>query len=307
MSSFQLIISLCLGILFLDSVLGCTTSLTGATWKFTWGVDEEIPGVETVDLCSEYCREDASCRGFTWLTIGVVSYCYKFKSLDGIRACDGCSSGTFPETFAGACAGSVDDIIDEDTTENVEGCAQFCLDTLGCNAYTWYNSSAELANSCFLYESCIEELPCSSCVTGRINCISNPQCFQYRILDEETRSDRIEISDIHNSYCDREGREDTSLRWKGEGYYRFMEPSGTMMPESSLGEYHCGTHYSGWLNGSHPMEIGLEVEMKACFLNGNTECYYKANIKVTNCSTYYVYYLEEVPACYARYCTAKQK
>ena len=149
MSSFQLIIALCLGIVFLDGALGCATTVTGATWKFTWGVDEEIQGVETVELCSDLCKEDASCRGFTWLTNGVVSYCYKFKALTGIHACDGCSSGTFPETLGGTCAGSVDDIIDQDTTEDVEGCAQFCHDTLGCNAYTWYDENTPFATSCF--------------------------------------------------------------------------------------------------------------------------------------------------------------
>ena len=138
-----------------------------------------------------------------------------FKNLDGIHACDGCSSGTVPETLAGACAGSVDDIIDQDTTENVEDCAQFCHDTPGCNAYTWYDESTPFATSCFLYGSCDEQLPCSGCITGRINCIAYPQCFQYRILDEETRSNTFEIAGYYG-YCDKEGYVDASGKWKGE-------------------------------------------------------------------------------------------
>ena len=90
MSSFQLIIGLCLGIAFLDSALGCATTVTGATWEFTWGVDEEIQGVKTVELCSELCKEDSSCHGYTWLVNEVVSFCYKFKSLGGIHAYEGC-------------------------------------------------------------------------------------------------------------------------------------------------------------------------------------------------------------------------
>ena len=48
MSKFPLVITFCLGILFFKGTHGCATNITGATWKFTWGVDEEIPGVETV-------------------------------------------------------------------------------------------------------------------------------------------------------------------------------------------------------------------------------------------------------------------
>ena len=84
MSNFQLAITFCLGILFLKGTHGCATSITGATWKFTWGVDEEIPGIDTAKLCYELCQEDTSCRGYTWLVNEVVSFCYKFKNLDGM-------------------------------------------------------------------------------------------------------------------------------------------------------------------------------------------------------------------------------
>ena len=190
MSNFKLITKLCLGILFLKGAAhGCATNVTGATWKFTWGVDEEIPGLETAELCSELCEGDASCQGYTWESNDIVgSYCYKFKILDGIHACDGCSSGTFPEKLTGACAGSLDDLLDSGTTETFGDCEQFCHDTLGCNVYTWYDQHTLFSLGYFLYESCEEEVPCTSCSTGRINCIPPPQCFQYHILDEESRS-----------------------------------------------------------------------------------------------------------------------
>ena len=56
-------------------------------------------------------------------------------------------------------------------------------------------------------------------------------------------------------FCDAEGRSYTSPRWQGAGYYRFLEPAGTMLPEKSPGYYHCGTRSVGWLNGTHQ---GLE-------------------------------------------------
>ena len=81
-------------------------------------------------LCSELCKEDSSCHGYTWLVNEVVSFCYKFKNLDGIHACEGCSSGTVPENITGACEGSIDDVIDTASTETVKECFQFCRDTL---------------------------------------------------------------------------------------------------------------------------------------------------------------------------------
>jgi hypothetical protein len=295
-----------LGILFLKGTHGCATSVTGATWKFTWGVDVEIQGVETVELCSELCREDASCHGYTWLTNGVVSYCYKFKSLDGMHVCEGCSSGTFPENLTGACAGSVEDVLDSGATETFEDCEQFCHDTLGCNVYTWYDQSTPFSRSCFLYESCTEEIPCTGCSTGRINCISSPQCFEYHILNEESRSTIKYEPESHTRFCDSYGNVDMSGMWKGKGFYRFMEPSGTMMPEVSPGFWHCGTAIPGWLNNHHPEEVGLEVEMKACFDNGSG-CDYSTNITVTKCNDYYVYHLVEVVNDNAlRYCATME-
>ena len=173
--------------------------------------------------------------------------------------------------------------------------------------YTWFNSSTPFANSCFLYASCNEEIPCYGCVTGRTNCISSPQCFEYQILDEESRATSNYNCDCSNScFCDQDGANFISVRWKGDGYYRFVEPSGTMMPESSPGAYHCGTIGSGWLHGQHPEEEGLEVDMEACFDDyGSSTCVYKAKITVTKCNGYYVYHLVENPLTKVlRYCAA---
>ena len=305
MSNLHFIIALCLGIIFLKSAHGCATNVTGATWKLTIGVDHSKV-VETVELCSDLCNEDASCHGYTWKSNGIVGFCYMFKNLYEIHACEGCLSGTFPENLTGACAGSVEDVLDSGATDTFEDCEQFCHDTLGCNVYTWYDASTPFSRSCFLYESCTEEIPCTGCSTGRINCIPSPQCFEYHILDEESRSAINYDPDHHTLYGDKDGEVQRSPRWKGDGYYRFMEPSGTMMPEASPGVYHCGTTYAGWLNGHHPEEVGLEVEMEACFDNINSgDCYYSTNITVTKCNGgYFVYHLVDTPYRNRRYCSS---
>ena len=90
--------------------------------------------------------------------------------------------------------------------------------------------------------------------------------------------------------------------WQGSGYYRFVEPAGTMMPESSPGERHCGTGRSGWLNGQHPTELGQEKALEVCFDFVNNICDQRRNITVTKCDGFYVYYLVDVPSCNNRYC-----
>ena len=68
-----------------------------------------------------------------------------------------------------------------------------------------------------------------------------------------------------------------------------------MMPKSSPGDFHCGIAGSGWLDGQHPEEVELEVDMEACFETGSSECDYKADIFVTMCNGYFVYHLVDTP------------
>ena len=85
-----------------------------------------------------------------------------------------------------------------------------------------------------------------------------------------------------------------------------MEPAGIQLPEYAPGAWHCGTDGTGWLNGKHPERSGEEVERKVCFdwdRGNEDDCYWKIDIKVTNCKGYYVYFLPEFVN-YARYCGA---
>ena len=291
-----------LALLLVGGAFGCSTTITGATWEYEWESDEEIPGIQTVEECSNLCRGDVLCRGYTWKSNDIIGYCYKFKNLNGIHSCDGCSSGTMPESLVGACAGNVDDILAQDTADNVGECSQFCHDTEGCNAFTWFNESTPFSKSCFLYANCDTQVPCSGCDTGRINCIPSlpQQCFEHFILSEDSRRNTFSNSD-DLEICDRESARNPSPMWKGNAYYRFEEPAGKRMPEVSPGENHCGTDSPGWLNGKHPTELGLEVEMEACFDDNSDACNLRSKITVTQCNGFYVYFLVE-RGCYLRYC-----
>ena len=107
-------------------------------------------------------------------------------------------------------------------------------------------------------------------------------------------------------YDDKEGYTSTRAQWKGDGYYRLMEPAGIKLAEYAPGKYHCGTLYPGWLNGSHPERSGEEVERTVCVdadKGNERDCWRKQSITVTNCKGYYVYFLPDFDFS-GRYCGA---
>ena len=86
----------------------------------------------------------------------------------------------------------------------------------------------------------------------------------------------------------------TSVDWKGAGWYRITGGAGTKLADFPVAKKHCGTYVSGWMRGGHPTVFQGEV----------TRTVWNIRIKVINCNTHYVYYLEEVPHCVLGYCTA---
>ena len=76
------------------------------------------------------------------------------------------------------------------------------------------------------------------------------------------------------------------------------------MPTFCPPKYRCGAYASGWLSGGHPTVADGEVSRKVCFHDYSKCCEYSTNIKVRNCGSYYVYYLNGTPGgkCYIRYC-----
>ena len=103
-------------------------------------------------------------------------------------------------------------------------------------------------------------------------------------------------------YCDKPDISNKSPDWAGPAWYRFTMPAGTRIPESSPGQYHCGTHATGWLSGVHPTSPGASRNVKFCFAYGGNDCNGSTQGKVTNCGSFFVYYLENTPGCRYRYC-----
>jgi hypothetical protein len=127
-------------------------------------------------------------------------------------------------------------------------------------------------------------------------CIApNPECSTYRTADQSWRN----VDSVGPVYCD-------SSVLSLPNWYRFVEPAGTRMPERPPGEYHCGTHAPGWLEGTHPTILGETRDIRVCFQWSGSTCLWSSTVRVTYCGGYddfYVYYLPTLPfGCNGTYC-----
>ncbi|XP_061164841.1 von Willebrand factor D and EGF domain-containing protein-like [Saccostrea echinata] len=93
------------------------------------------------------------------------------------------------------------------------------------------------------------------------------------------------------------------------GWYTF--DNNDEMPTSCVTQYHCGTHFPLWMQGSHPSQTDGIVHRKACSnIYGSSSqscCDFSLDIQVKNCGSFYVYYLQTVPACAMAYCAGNKK
>ena len=86
------------------------------------------------------------------------------------------------------------------------------------------------------------------------------------------------------------------------GWYRFLNISGITMPTTCPPPFTCGTRLPGWLKGDHPTVEEGEVSRTVCFTRHPSRCCrYSYNIRVRNCTSFYVYLL--IPTrCNFRFC-----
>ncbi|XP_067884562.1 uncharacterized protein [Heterodontus francisci] len=114
---------------------------------------------------------------------------------------------------------------------------------------------------------------------------------------------------VHHTVLDQPWRsiDSTETQWKCDdglhfGWYRFKSSGGWKIPETSVPVYHCSTASPGWLQGSHPSVGQGVVTRTVCFNWGGNHCYWTHEIRIKNCSSYFVYELKSLFYCIA-YCT----
>ena len=116
-------------------------------------------------------------------------------------------------------------------------------------------------------------------------------CLYYKILNG---SDRAKGQREGND-CDR----NLTKAW-----YRFQGAAGTQMSNACLSPRQCSTFAPGWLFGMHPAVSEGAVHRRVCF-SGDTCCQWSFDIRVRNCSSYYVYNFVPTPTCTLWYCGVK--
>jgi len=134
----------------------------------------------------------------------------------------------------------------------------------------------------------VEEIPCTP----------SAQCLNYKELNSPTRKSTYNTRS-GSSYCDKSSH---SRDWRGAGWYRITGGAGTQLAEAQIADLHCGTYHPGSLVGGHPSIGQGEVTRTVGFTQGFT-AHWKATVRVINCRSYYVYYLDKAPACNMAYCT----
>jgi hypothetical protein len=135
---------------------------------------------------------------------------------------------------------------------------------------------------------------CSFTASASVTTLVLPsQCASYTINNDSTRN----IAYGPGALCD-----NTLIT----GWYRFLGGAGTRLAMSHVSRDTCFTYYGGSYNGSLPLTAGITTFGTLCLNNNGYLCYAAWSgslIGVTNCGSYYVYYLSPIANCDSRYCT----
>ena len=119
-------------------------------------------------------------------------------------------------------------------------------------------------------------------------------CNNYTALREVDRAQGHIVINASNYRCDRNDLV--------PGWYRFQGAAGNRMADECIPVDYCGTHYSGWINDTHPTVAEGVVTSTVCFSRSYSCCYWHQIIRIKNCGAYFVYELPRTYRCHARYC-----
>ena len=116
-------------------------------------------------------------------------------------------------------------------------------------------------------------------------------CKNYRVL---SGADRSQGNAVFNNLCD------STLT---PGWHRFQGAAGDRMADKCVPKYHCGSNLTVWFDDRHPTVDEGVVLRKVCYHGwGSSCCEWIDNIRVKNCSAFYVYELQKMYFCNVRYC-----
>lgn len=122
-----------------------------------------------------------------------------------------------------------------------------------------------------------------------------PECKTYKVLSGADRSQGNYLQNLNDRRCD---TWDLTL----PGWYRFEGAAGDRMLDECVPFRSCGTYAPGWMQGNHPRVDEGVVTRKVCYHYEYNCCRSNNNIRVRNCSAYFVYELQKTLYCPLRYC-----
>ena len=123
--------------------------------------------------------------------------------------------------------------------------------------------------------------------------ISSPQCNSYTTINDPTRNENQGLGSLA----------DQSYFSSGPRWVRFEGAGGTEIPTAPVPTSHCTTSATGWYSGVMPSSPDTTTSGTACFKWNQGDCAFNNSIQVTNCGSYYVYYLSAPTTGGMRYCT----
>ncbi len=123
--------------------------------------------------------------------------------------------------------------------------------------------------------------------------MSSSQCYNYTTIDDPTRN----INQGTGSNADQ------TYFSSGPRWVRFVGSGGTEIPTSRVPAQQCSTNAAGWYSGVMPTAPDTTTSGTVCFTWPSGDCFYNNEIQVTNCGSYYVYYLSAPSTGGMRYCT----
>ncbi|XP_038640743.1 pancreatic secretory granule membrane major glycoprotein GP2-like isoform X2 [Scyliorhinus canicula] len=134
-------------------------------------------------------------------------------------------------------------------------------------------------------------------ILGCLNCchlLSADPCVNHTVLNQPWRSTKCANTDCSSLKCDKN---------LTTGWYRFNGSGESTIPDKLVPVRSCSTDAPGWLNGIHPIPDDGEVTRTVCFHWSGYPCRWSVEIKIKQCSNYFVYYLVKTPYCSLAYCT----
>ena len=120
------------------------------------------------------------------------------------------------------------------------------------------------------------------------------QCTSYTTLNDDTRLTSYICSGCN---CDN----GIATTW-----YRIQGTSATRLTSTPASYGSCGAYYPIWFNATLPTNLYQTIVGTACMYYNSDPCYpsYSAAVFVTNCGSFYVYYLRSLSGPCYRYCTS---